>query len=291
MRVLLTGASGFLGSWIRLHVTADWVCIARNAQQHPASFQSSENHCEWVSCDLTEKSAVQSLSSSVKIDAIIHLAGNKDIEWCEKYPEEAKQINCEVTSQLLHSFSVPMLFFSSDYVFNGQCGGYLEEDQPDPQTVYGATKLAAEVVGRVIAPERFCILRAGAIYSLQAGFLKYLYAMLSAGKSAECFHNAIYTPTSAMDVATFIQKWIDEPSSRVPVSHLAGDALTRFEFAKIYADIFRYDQNLIQPVDAQGRFFPNLSLNDNATRTRLSMPKISHQQSLQRLHEMDKPDA
>jgi len=285
MRVLLTGASGFLGTWLRAHVAADWVCLSRNGQ--PTFFQTPSATQQWHACDLTSADSVKTLADQIDVDAVVHLAGNKDIEWCQAHPDDARRINRDATCRLLETFPVPMLFFSSDYVFDGTRGDYRETDTPDPQTTYGATKHEAESAGLQLAPERFHVLRAGAIYAAGAGFLKYLSSMLAAGKTPECYKNAIYSPTDAHDIGTFIQKWLESPAQRAPVSHLAGDALTRYDFALIFADIYGYEKDHVKPVQAQGRFFPNLSLNDEATRARLSMPRLSHAQSLQRLRDAD----
>lgn len=275
MRVLLTGASGFLGRLLRSRIEADWVCLSRTA---PAAA------VDWIACDLTDQDGVRELSRRLRVDAIVHAAGNKDIAWCEAHPDEAMRVNVDPLRNLLGSFDAPVLFFSTDYVFDGQHGGYDEAYAPAPQTVYGQTKVAAERLGFELGAGRFVSLRAGAVYDAAAGFLNYLDSTLGAGKTAACYNNATYSPTPAGDVWRLVSRWLDAPARHARewpgILHLAGDACTRYAFARLYADVFGYDAALVRPARAEGFFFPDLSLSDEKTRTLLCLPRTSHREAL-----------
>ena len=75
------------------------------------------------------------------VDVIIHLAALSSPFYCESHAEEAWKINCPVE---LLSLKAPIMYMSTDQVYEGTKQFYGENDETVPVNVYGRTKLAFE---------------------------------------------------------------------------------------------------------------------------------------------------
>src|SRR6185503_10854840 len=95
---------------------------------------------------------------------VIHCAALSKTLACERNPAVARLNNVEVTRVLTElAADIPLLFFSTDMVFDGSKGNYTEADAPNPLTVYAETKFAAERIA--LANPKHTVIRT----SLNAG--------------------------------------------------------------------------------------------------------------------------
>jgi dTDP-4-dehydrorhamnose reductase len=97
--------------------------------------------------DLTDKDNLAKAFRAAKPAVVIHAAALSTIIHCFGNPQAARQINVQATAQLAEladQANARLLLVSTDLVFDGERGGYCEQDTPAPQTVYGQSKAAAE---------------------------------------------------------------------------------------------------------------------------------------------------
>jgi len=98
--------------------------------------------------DITDVGRVQRAFKGAKLDAVIHTAAFTAVDDCEHLPDLAFQVNAEGTRNLAlacRDASLPMLYLSTDYVFDGRKPTpYTEDDIPNPLNVYGRSKLEGE---------------------------------------------------------------------------------------------------------------------------------------------------
>ena len=114
-QVLITGAGGQLGAALR--------DVFPDADAEPR--------------DVT-------LPIDARPDLVLHAAAWTDVDGAESEPERARHVNVEGTRNLV-ALGVPVVYFSTDYVFDGTKGEpYVESDEPNPLSVYGRTKLEGE---------------------------------------------------------------------------------------------------------------------------------------------------
>jgi len=134
MRVLITGGRGQLGTDV---TTA---CVAAGDQV------TSLGHTE---LDIADPVAVSRAVSAAKPDAIINCAAWTAVDDCEADRDRADLINHRAVGFLAQAASdvgAHLVQVSTDYVFDGtKVGAYIESDAPNPQSVYGASKLAGEL--------------------------------------------------------------------------------------------------------------------------------------------------
>ncbi|KAF0812331.1 dTDP-4-dehydrorhamnose reductase [Andreprevotia sp. IGB-42] len=100
-------------------------------------------------CDLTDVTAIGALLDRVRPDIIVNPAAHTAVDKAESEPALAEAINAaapQVLAQWAAQHQALLVHYSTDYVFDGsQPGWYAETDSPNPQSVYGKTKLAGEL--------------------------------------------------------------------------------------------------------------------------------------------------
>lgn len=129
MRVLVTGASGLLGTWLLRQVPE---AVELVAVRHTA--QVGWDQC--VHVDLLDPAAVQASMESVSPDAVIHAAYRRDrasiVDATRNVADAARQVHAQLVSM------------STDAVFSGDGQPRCEQDPPDPVWDYGRWKVQAE---------------------------------------------------------------------------------------------------------------------------------------------------
>ena len=103
-----------------------------------------------AAADITDARKVTKAIDDNLTDVVIHAAAFTAVDECERQPDVAFQVNSEGTRHVVlacRQASVPMLYISTDYVFDGRKPSpYFEVDEPNPINVYGRSKL--EEIGR-----------------------------------------------------------------------------------------------------------------------------------------------
>jgi dTDP-4-dehydrorhamnose reductase len=121
-RVLVTGAGGQLGAALTEAFAAERVVALTRA--------------EW---DVTAPPPELG-----ELDLVLHAAAWTDVDGAEADPQEAAAVNVGGT-QHAAALGAPLVYFSTDYVFDGRKGRpYVESDAPNPLSAYGRTKLHGE---------------------------------------------------------------------------------------------------------------------------------------------------
>jgi len=98
---------------------------------------------------------------------VLHAAAYTDVDGCEGNRELAMAVNADGAENMAlacRKVGARMVYYSTDYVFDGKAGGaYTEDDQTDPQTVYGQSKLAGEQAVQNVLDD-YVILRIAWLY-------------------------------------------------------------------------------------------------------------------------------
>ncbi len=141
MKVLVTGATGFLGREV----------VPALAAQHEV-FPVGGRHQPPGGCtaDLTQPNAWHQLLDQYLPDVVLHMAAYRDPDFCETHPEAARRLNTESVARLVEAIPTAtyLIFISTDYVFDGEHPPYYEHSPRRPLNVYGQTKAEAEDIVR-----------------------------------------------------------------------------------------------------------------------------------------------
>jgi len=222
----VTGAGGLIGSY-----------LVRLAEKYAPSFKVVP--LARADLDLTDFAAVERKFSADRPNIIIHCAAmSKSLE-CQANPAQAWTINVEATARLaaLASEGQPdFIFFSTDLVFDGRKGNYVETDAVNPLSVYGETKAEAEAA--VARNGRHVIIRtslnSGASPSGQSGYNEQLRAAWADGKNIKLFHDEYRSPISATVTARAVWEMALRPQGGL--WHLAGaERLSRLQIGQLLA--------------------------------------------------------
>jgi dTDP-4-dehydrorhamnose reductase len=248
--LLLTGATGFLGSRLAPGLAPAWrvVRASRRAEGPDA-----------VRLDLEDPASVAAVFDSVRPAAVVHCGGAALPDECEKDPDLARRMNPEAARLVADASAragARLVHLSTDLVFDGEKGWYDEDDAVNPISVYGRTKLAAEAAVLARAPGA-AVLRVSSVYGRPLGarpcFVDEWRAALSAGRPITAFVDQWRTSTDGDQLPEAIGRILAEPDLE-GVFHWGGaERMTRHETALALCRVFGYDPGLARPTRAADR--------------------------------------
>ena len=262
--VIVMGASGFIGSRVAACLSQVWITVGTWHTNQAISVEG----CVWQQLDIRKRHAVLNLiAERLKPKVVIHIAGTKDIEFCQANPEEAWRLHVEGTNNVVDAckkIDARVVYISTDCVFNGRKERYVESDATGPFNTYGATKLAGE---RIVLDSdlKSLIIRTSLLFgwSLPGQASNYVIQVLKSLKergSVEAATNLYNTPALVDFAAEIIAKLAMDSS--VGIIHLAGkDRVSRYEFAQLVARVSGLEESRVIPVfDRTGLRQPNSCL-------------------------------
>ena len=246
LKVLITGAIGLYGSKLAR------MAIERGIDVYSCDVQEMPVCGNFVKFDVSNKELVNEAFKRVKPDFVVHAATLTDVDKCELNKELAWKINVEGTRNIVEAAKGVgsfLIYISTDYVFNGEKGLYIELDKPDPINYYGLTKLEAEKL--VKASDEYFIARPSVIYGStpaagKVNFALWLIEALRKREHVRIVTDQWNTPTLNTNLAEMTLEAVERKLTGT--FHLCGATrVSRFEFAQLIAETFDLDKNLIDP--------------------------------------------
>tara|TARA_R110002074_G_C12549322_1_gene666435 strand:- start:3246 stop:4133 length:888 start_codon:yes stop_codon:yes gene_type:complete len=236
--ILITGANGQLGRSID--------AIAANYPQYDLVFARREQ------LDLNSTNNITEYFKQNKFDVIINCAAYTAVDKAESEPELADTINHLAVKQLTsvaRQQQAKLIHISTDYVFNGQQHRpYVETDPVDPQSVYGASKLAGEQAVMHEMATNALIIRTSWVYSeFGNNFVKIMLKLGGERDALSVIYDQIGTPTFAHDLAETIMSIVasepfNQTSFNTQLFHFSNEGVCSwYDFAKAI-----FDQSHIQ---------------------------------------------
>lgn len=214
--MLVTGAAGLLGTWLRRTTPAD-VDVVGLMRERPVEGRS-------VRADLRTPDQVGAVFSAVRPDVVVHAAFAKDAPSIVAATEHVCASAAATGSQVV--------FVSTDAVFSGDGAPRDEGAEPDPIADYGRWKATAE---RVVLEADGAVIRLPLLVSLDPAdhMLTALRTSAAGGAPATWFTDEIRRPAWASEVGAAIWRIVALPSrDRHGAWHLAGpERLSRYDLA------------------------------------------------------------
>ncbi|MBI5775311.1 MAG: SDR family oxidoreductase [Verrucomicrobia bacterium] len=187
--------------------------------------------------DLADFATVKAAFQREPPQLVIHCAALSKTGACQQNPALARQLNVEVTARLAElAEDIPLIFFSSDLVFDGRRGNYSEADAVNPPNVYGETKAEAERI--VLANPRHTVVRTslnlGRSPTGDRAYNEELRRAWQAGQTATCFTDEFRCPIATGVTARAV--WELSAASQPGLYHLAGaEKLSRWQLGELFA--------------------------------------------------------
>jgi len=155
--------------------------------------------------DITDSRACEARVCEFCPDVIINAAALTDVDYCEWHEAEALRVNGEGAGNLAaaaRTVGAVIVYYSTDYVFDGiRDTGYLEEDAPNPLSVYGRSKLQGEERVRSLCPDHM-ILRTSWLFGRHGrNFISTIVNAARNGQALRIVNDQRGSPTYAVDLA------------------------------------------------------------------------------------------
>ena len=197
MKILLTGKNGQVGFELEKKLSTLSEVIATDREE----------------LDLANPDAIRAFIDQTKPDIIINLAAYTAVDKAESEPDLAYQINVtapEVLAEKAIELDIPLIHFSTDYVFDGlKQEAYVETDPTNPQSVYGKTKHDGEE--KIRAHAKHVILRTSWVFGSHGNnFLKTILQLILDKESLNIVGDQRGSPTSASMLADVTFKIVDK---------------------------------------------------------------------------------
>ena len=226
MKVAVTGASGRLGN------------------------ELIKYDCSPIYADIASPKQLKKEIDIINPDTIIHCAAITDVNGVEKFLyKDAQRVNVVGTSCLRTVFDGQIIYLSTDYVFDGQRGPYTETDKPNPISVYGNSKYMGERIIQENQKPSDIIVRTTILYgnNTKPDFVKSILKKLKGTETFDVTTSVYGTPTYIPHLADAILQLCEMKSAPRIVNIAGKDCMSRYTFAKLIAEVFELDGDLIIP--------------------------------------------
>lgn len=246
-KLLVTGASGFLGWNLCHYAQTDWEVYGTYF-----SHQVTIPGARLCKIDLRDFAALDRLFVGIKPNAVIHTAAASKPNFCQTHREESYGINVGVAvniARLCGESNIPCAFTSTDLVFDGKNPLYKETDPVCPINYYGEQKAIAEQKMRQIYPAiALCRmpLMFGKPSPVSSSFLQGMVSSLQGVKEINLFTDEFRTPASDRAACQGLLLAITKQVSGI--LHLGGkDRISRYDFGLLLADVLQLPTDTIKP--------------------------------------------
>jgi len=251
LNIFITAGSGLLGKALLETCPAEFKLSATYFPNKPDRFPENINFFE---LNITNRDSVLKSIKAIKPDIIIHTAAIGNVDFCEKNKEISWATNVDGTKNIIdaaNKCNSKIIYLSSNAVFNGKRPPYKEEDEINPLSYYGETKVICE---RLIKNSglKSVIIRAILMYgwhnSLERqNMVTWILDSVSKGVPLKIVNDIYSNPLLSLNCADAI--WAIIKKEKTGIFHVGGsDCLSRYEFALKIAEIFNLDKTMLTPV-------------------------------------------
>lgn len=248
-RILIVGASGFLGANLALCAAGDNEVVAQMRQPMPSTLG-----VRTVRSELLGPRDLSRLLADVRPTCVVNCAALADVDHCERDPALAYELNAAFPRSLAIECAaqeISLIHISTDAVFGMADGPFTTEDPVDPINEYGRSKAAGE---RAVLDELpSAIVARTNIYGWSPtgtrSLLEFFVGALEHKRQVLGFADVLFRPTSVLGLWDPLHSWMAD--SRVSgvggVRHATGSELvSKYEFGRRVAEAFGLDATLIQ---------------------------------------------
>ena len=254
--VLITGVNGLLGSYLAPYLISKGYRVIGTGKGVCRLDISNHDHFLYHDIDITHDFKLQSLFGKEKPEVVVHAAAITQVDECQVNQENCEEVNVRGTANVIlnaEEFSKHFIFISTDFVFDGEQGNYVEDDHLNPVSWYGFTKVQAESIVESSEMDwsivRTCLVYGHTPEGGRTNILSWVKSSLEQHKPIKVVNDQLRTPTFAGDLAKGIEAIIRKKATGI--FHISGEEVfTPFDMALKTASHLGLDSSLIEKVDA-----------------------------------------
>ena len=240
MKILVTGVKGQLGYDIVNE------CQKRNIEAIGVDIEEM---------DITNATQVCDVITQAKVDAVIHCAAWTAVDKAEDEVDMCRRVNRDGTeniARVCEALDLPLMYFSTDYVFDGQGESeWKEYDERHPLNVYGQTKYEGELAVQTL--NRYFIVRIAWVFGVNGNnFIKTMLRLGKAHGAVSVVNDQIGSPTYTYDLAKLCVQMIQ--TNKYGIYHATNEGLCSwYEFA---CEIFKQAHMNVKVTPVDSNAFP-----------------------------------
>lgn len=258
LRILVTGSNGLLGQKLVEILTStkkdgiSFLATSRGKNRNPALADSS-----YKALDVTDKNALREVLLAFHPDVIIHTAAMTQVDHCEADPELCHALNVDAVknlAELADKIDSHLIHLSTDFIFDGESGPYVETDSARPLSVYGESKWEAEQIVKQMTSS-WTILRTILVYGVvpdasRSNIVLWAKSALERKEKIRVIDDQWRMPTLVDDLA--LACIAAARGKKVGVYHISGpELLSIYELVLKIADFWGLDTRLIEKIDTK----------------------------------------
>lgn len=254
MKILVTGSNGLLGQKLT-------ELILTNGKHELIATSRGEDRLNaggytYFSMDTSHLDQILEVVQATKPDVIIHTAAMTNVDQCELNQADCLIQNVTATQNVIQAANAVGAFLvhlSTDFIFDGQEGPYIEESMANPVSYYGETKLEAEKLV-IDQAKQWAIVRTVLVFGIvkdmsRSNIVLWVKDSLTAGKQIKVVDDQWRTPTLAEDLAMGCLLIAEQKAGGI--WNISGEEmLTPYDMAIATCEYFELDKSLIERVDS-----------------------------------------
>jgi len=254
-RILVTGSNGLLGQKLTdlclNDSEVDLIASSKGPNRHPV-----KDGYIYEDMDILDYQQIERVVKQYQPDAIINTAAMTNVDACESDKKNCYALNVDSVKSLIklsEQYNIQLIHLSTDFIFDGESGPYTEDDQPNPLSYYGQTKLEAEQLLQKSSC-RWVILRTIIVYGIvndmsRTNIILWAKSALEKGNPINVVDDQWRMPTLAEDLAECCL--LAAKKNAEGIFNASGkDMLSIMELVLKVAEYWKLDSSLINPISA-----------------------------------------
>ncbi len=244
MKVFVLGSNGLIGNSV-FNILTEESSLKVFGSIRSLSSSNFVNEKIFSGVDVEDITKLTELLSLVKPDVVINCIGHTKHKDDGNDPVRAIKLNALFPHQLAkisHESNIRLIHFSTDCVFSGAKGSYVEEDLPDANDFYGKSKALGEILyGNVLTIRTSTI---GHEINTNYGLLNWF---LNQNGKCKGFKNAIFSGLPTIVLAQVVRDYILNNKKLIGLYHIAANPINKYDLLKLISDV--YNKKVIIELD------------------------------------------
>jgi dTDP-4-dehydrorhamnose reductase len=243
-KILVLGASGMLGSMVFSFLNSNLNFDVRGTvRSNNALPNVKSNEKVFINVNAEDVESIELLIKEFRPEYIVNCIGLIKQDKASNDPMRAITINSLLPhhlAKICKTYSLTLIHISTDCVFSGKAGNYVESDTPDPLDLYGVTKLLGEISGEL----NVITFRTSLIGPELSGSKSLLSWFLSSTGTVKGYTNAIFSGLTTLEMAKIITMVIEKNLKLSGLYHLASKPISKYDLLLLVRNIYKKDAEI-----------------------------------------------